>query len=366
MVFGVTNPALGKFLGNSLKDIGYGLATSPTIGTAFGAAAVRQQEQQPYRDAYEIQQKQEADRQADIAKAAERTNATVEYFKSKGYDDLVAAAAGGAPMGNLWTEAINRANPSGGGAATSDIQNYEYGLANPGFLDFQTQKGGQAEVSLTPTWGIDTDPASPTFNRPVLGQLNKAGEFVKTQMPANVQPMNPIELAGSKTAATVDAKTAAGARAALPGAEQAVTIAKNAIALIRNDEKGLADQFGNTGPVPNRNLPVIPGFIGQDRGNWQANFTQANGQAFMQARQMLKGGGPITDYEGMKGEAAYSRMQAAVEKGDKANFLRALDDFELAVDQGYQKLVETANGAYSAGTPAVQSGPDYRNKYGLE
>ena len=34
MAFQMT-PALGKFLGNSLQDLGYGLATSPTIGTAF-------------------------------------------------------------------------------------------------------------------------------------------------------------------------------------------------------------------------------------------------------------------------------------------------------------------------------------------
>lgn len=88
---------------NMLAGLGAGLLNgNPGAGVIEGRQAD---------DAYATQQKQEAERQAEIAKAAERTNATVEYFKSKGYDDLVAAAAGGAPMGNLWTEAINRGQP---------------------------------------------------------------------------------------------------------------------------------------------------------------------------------------------------------------------------------------------------------------
>lgn len=187
-------------------------------------------------------------------------------------------------------------------------------------------------------------------------QPGSDGSTNQMQFPPGFHP-DPGGLAGTKTTATVDATTAANARAALPGAQVAVGIAKNAIDLIRNDTKGLDEQFGNTGPIPNRNLPTIPGVFQQDKGNWQANFAQAKGQAFMQARNMLKGGGPITDYEGMKGEAAYSRMEQAVETGDKANFLRALDDFEAAVNEGYAKLQATANGDYSAGQPAVTGTP---------
>lgn len=337
--------------GEAAQDLGYGLANSSTVGNAFGVATQYGARQQPYRD-------EQATLAEQRKKDALEKNQTSEWIAANfpQYSNLPPAQAWQAAMGDL---SAQRNASSGGPSPTADMQNYEYGLTHPGFIDFQTQRGGAAETSLTPTWGIDSDPQSPTYNKPVLGQLNKAGQFVKTALPPGVQPMNPMDLAGGKTTATVDAKTAAGARAALPGAEQAVTIAKNAIALIRDDAKGLADQFGNTGPFPNRNLPVIPGVFGQDRGNWQANFSQANGQAFMQARQMLKGGGPITDYEGMKGEAAYSRMQAAVEKGDKENFLRALDDFEQAVDQGYQKLVDTANSAYAAGGPAVPASTTY-------
>lgn len=102
---------------NMLAGLGAGLLNgNPGAGVIEGRQAD---------DAYATQQKVDAERQAEIAKAAERTNATVEYFKSKGYDDLVAAAAGGAPMGNLWTEAINRTNPSGG-EAPANVKEWEY------------------------------------------------------------------------------------------------------------------------------------------------------------------------------------------------------------------------------------------------
>lgn len=101
---------------NMLAGLGAGLLNgNPGAGVIEGRQAD---------DAYATQQKQEAERQAEIAKAAERTNATVEYFKSKGYDDLVAAAAGGAPMGNLWTEAINRGMPQGPSDAPASIQEW--------------------------------------------------------------------------------------------------------------------------------------------------------------------------------------------------------------------------------------------------
>jgi hypothetical protein len=46
-------------------------------------------------------------------------------------------------------------------------------------------------------------------------------------------------------------------------------------------------------------------------------------------------------------------MRASLEKGDQEQYLRALADFEDAVAQGYAKLRETAQGGYSAGSPAV-------------
>lgn len=337
-----------RYAGNALQDIGVGLTQAPTVWGGIGRGAQINQAQQPYRDQ---QQTLEEQRKRD----ALEKNQTSEWIKANfpQYSNLPAAQGWQAAMADLAAQ-----RDASGPAMTSDIQNYEYGLANPGFTEWQTQRGGTAEISLTPTWGIDTDPNSPTYNKMVLGQLGKDNKFHRTEM-NGVQPVDPATMQGNKTTTVVDAKTAATARAALPGAQQAIAIAKNAIDLVRNDTAGLDEQFGNTGPIPNRNLPIIPGVFQQARGNWQANFSQAQGQAFMQARNMLKGGGPITDYEGMKGEAAYARMEQAVATGDKANFLRALDDFEAAVMDGYAKLVETANGGYAAGAPSAANAGNF-------
>lgn len=242
-----------------------------------------------------------------------------------------------------------------GGSLTTDQSNWEYAQSHPGFLESMTNRGGPAETSLTASWGVDTDPNSPTYNQPVMGQLNKAGQFVKTQLPAGVQPMDPMALAGGKTGAQVDAKTAATARAALPGAEQTVAITRQAIDSIRSDPAALDEHFGKfLGIVPQQMIPVtIPG---TKKAQFDVNQAQAGGQAFMQARQMLKGGGQITDYEGRRAEAAYSKMEAAASAGDKAQYLQALDEFEQAVEAGYQKLQAAANGAYSAGSDAVTGG----------
>lgn len=129
---------------NMLAGLGAGLLNgNPGAGIIEGRQAD---------DAYATQQKQDAERQAEIAKAAERTNATVEYFKSKGYDDLVAAAAGGAPMGNLWSEALARGMPQ---APADPVKGIEINgqLVNPitgePMGDFRSPAAGPTTRTLT-------------------------------------------------------------------------------------------------------------------------------------------------------------------------------------------------------------------------
>lgn len=156
---------------------------------------------------------------------------------------------------------------------------------------------------------------------------------------------DPGGMAGARTSATVDAKSAAAARQMLPAAEQTVTATLNAIDDVRNNQSGLSDQFGNTFGIPNRVMMPWPG---SDRGNLQPAMQQLSGQAFMQARQMLRGGGQITDFEGQKAEMAMARMQSAISNGDEQTYLDALADFEDAVVTGYQKLKAAAQGAYAS------------------
>lgn len=192
-------------------------------------------------------------------------------------------------------------------------------------------------------------------------QVGDDGSFHATQMPDGLT-FDPGGIAADKTTDTIDAKTAAAARAALPGMEQAAAITEKALDLVTGDDKGMGEQFGNILGVPQRGLPVFPGTA---LGNWQANFQQAKGQAFLQARQMLKGGGQITDFEGARAEAAFSRMDAAAATGDKSTFLEAASDFRQSVQDGLNKLRLTASGGYASNKPAVTGGSVY-DKYGLE
>lgn len=302
-------------------------------------------------DAYATAEKEKA-------ASAAQLNQTIEFLRQTAPKYAEAVQAGVLSPGDAYKMYVNDQKPQAAATQPAAVQEYEYyvqqareaGQQPLGWLEYQSARGGASERSLTPTYLRGPN------GELVMGQANKGGSLDITKVPDGYTVVDPATLQGLKTGVTVDAKTAAAARAALPGAEQAITIAKNAISLVRDDEKGLSDYFGNTMGVPNRNTPVVPGLIGQDRGNWQANFSQAKGQAFMQARNMLKGGGPITDYEGMKGEAAFSRMEQAAAIGDKATFLAALDDFEAAVEDGYNKLVQTASGAYSAANMGVPQG----------
>lgn len=357
MLLGKDNPAAMWAQQNRgwTSALGAGLGSGATFSEGLANAAQMGPQGQRVDDAYRVAEEQKAERQRAI-------NQTAQYL-AQTFPDLAEAVNAGMPLDAAWSEAMKRKQPGYGQQAQADlpasIQEYQFAKDQGftgSFLDFQTQRGGAAEISLTPTWGIDQDKDSPTFGQRVLGQLGKDNKFHRTDM-GGVQPIDPVQMQGDKTGVTVDAKTAAAARAALPGLERAAEIAYDAIDLVTTDEKGLGEQFGNILGVPQRNLPVLPG---SSLGNWQANFAQAKGQSFLQAREMLKGGGPITDYEGQKADAAFSRMETAAALGDKENFLLAAKDFKEAIDSGVTKLREVASGGYSAGAPAVGGGTGWK------
>jgi hypothetical protein len=199
-------------------------------------------------------------------------------------------------------------------------------------------------LSTQPTWGRDAQGNS------VLGQIGADGAFHPTQMPDGVTPIDPGAMAGARTSNTVDAKSEAAARGALPAAEQAYALSATTLAQINKNSDGLADNFGNTLGMPNQRLPARDGSARADLLN---QVKQLGGQAFLQIRQALKGAGQVTDYEGQKGEIALTRMAAAIENGSKADFDQALVDYQSAMDNGLRLLREQANGGYNAGAPAV-------------
>lgn len=100
------------------------------------------------------------------------------------------------------------------------------------------------------------------------------------------------------------------------------------------------------GPLKSR-LPNVTA----DAARVQSKMDQIQGGAFLQARQLLKGGGAITDFESQKAEQAFIRMNAAQEIGD---FTKAMNDFLDAVRAGLPKLQgQTGGAAAPTAAPAV-------------
>lgn len=102
------------------------------------------------------------------------------------------------------------------------------------------------------------------------------------------------------------------------------------------------DQFG----MPRRI------YYGDDGLALIQRIKQLQDTTFLSARQMLKGGGAITDYEGKKAEAAMARLSRA--QSTEA-FKSALSDLKDAIKSGEAKL--RAAGVAGTGSPAAAPVP---------
>ena len=203
---------------------------------------------------------------------------------------------------------------------------------------------GTDGYGTTPIWGTDAS------GKPAILQLGKDGTPIQTPMPpgfnvardavridtgtgtALIDPQTrqqvgfiPKDVAGEAAATTIG-KGQGEAAVSLPGARQTAGLVTQQIADLKSDPY-LSRMVG---PVNSR-LPNVSG----DAARVQARMDQLQGGAFLQARQLLKGGGQITDYEGKKAEMAWVRMNAAQNEGD---FKKALDEFQSAVTDGVAKL----------------------------
>jgi len=330
--------------GGLLDSLAYGLASGTGLSDGLQKAALAQIGGQNNRQ-------ERAAKAAEWDQTQQQQNATRELLAREA-PDLAQLLDTGVPMGEVWGEYFRRKSPQGSGELPNSVQEYEYAKANGfggSYTDWLSGKGGATERSLTPTYLRDEN------GNIVIGQLDKGGQVTPSKLPDGYSAIDPFTMAGGKTGATVDAKTVAAARAALPGMETSMGIAQKAFELVRNDTEGRKQWFGQAGALP-RGMWVQGG---SPMANFQTNAGQTLGQAFAQARETLKGGGPITDYEGKAAAAAYSRAESALSQGDEKAFLLAVDDMEAAINAGYQKLLETAQGDPSGGAIGRAGGGEY-------
>jgi hypothetical protein len=154
-----------------------------------------------------------------------------------------------------------------------------------------------------------------------------------------------------------EAAAAAGARGTEIGRAQgeAIAGAPAKAALVGQIEMQVNDLLNDpylpnmVGPMASR-LPNVSG----DAARVQSKMDQILGGAFLQARQLLKGGGAITDFESTKAEQAFIRMNAAQ---NEADFRKAMTDFLDAVKSGLPKLDNGQAGAPATGQTAAPAAP---------
>jgi hypothetical protein len=263
----------------------------------------------------------------------------------------------------------------GMGGQTDDIKEYQFAKREDPSLTFQKfmqqKKAVSGEYSLTPQYGTDKD------GNTVLLQTGKSGEAIQTKLPEGVKISSGVDkvdlgtswgiidkrtgnLVGTqpkdvsgKEAAEARGKAQGEAQAALPGALADAERTKASIDQLLNHE-GLGSIVG---PLDQYRPSWSLGESGNDA---LARYKQLQGQAFLQAYNLLKGGGAITDIEGKKAEAAMARLDRAQSED---TFKAALKDFRDAIESGVNKLKAKAG---TTTAPAASAPTNLKAKYGLD
>lgn len=170
------------------------------------------------------------------------------------------------------------------------------------------------EYGVTPVFGVDPE------GQTVFAQLGKDGN-VKVQKVDGFSPLSP----GDKASDTAQGKARGEARANLPGIEQNATQMLGMIDALANDP--YLDSM--LGPVNSRKWNLTG-----DSERVQGRMNQIGGQTFLQAYNMLRGGGVITDIEGEKATEALARLNTAQNPED---YRAALTELRSIVQNGLDR-----------------------------
>lgn len=273
----------------------------------------------------------------------QQLNQTAEWLKAN-YPQY----AGLPPAEGFRAALAEMGRTQGGANLTAEQRNWMFGQENPEFMDFLGGSNRQ-NISLTPQWAQDEQ-----GNWHML-QTSSTGELVQAQTPEGLRLADPRTLNAERSAGTAFGREVAGVQFNLPQAQLARDTALQAVENVRAQSAGMAEHFGNVMGVPQQWTAAWPGSA---KANFQVEAERAISQSFMQAREGLKGGGQITDFEGRKAEEAITAMRLALEKGNQAAFIKAMNEFETYIKAGYAKLEQQAASmpSYGGGQPAPAAG----------
>jgi hypothetical protein len=307
------------------------------FGNAFGAAGQGLQAQQA--------------KQAELA----QQNKTYEFFKTQA-PEFAQMIDAGMPVPMAWQEysKARTAKPTRNEYEERRAAAEQYGLQGDDATSFvltgslPTGRYGSAEVGLQPIPSYDGD-GNISYVQP-----SKSGKAVPMQFPDGFKPMSPFDQSRQKSSGTETGKLEGGAAFDLPRVEQ--NAAQTLGVLERM--KVHPGRSGSTGFVQG----ILPS-RSSDQVDFQSLVDQTQGQSFLQAFQMLKGAGQITEVEGQKATQAISRL-GNQRLSDEA-YLRAIADLEEVIQAGLARARLQAGQGGSA-VPAPQGGVDYKSKYGLD
>jgi hypothetical protein len=334
----------------ALIGLGAGIAGGNDWSQGISQGLMGAQQGMVADNAYATSQKAEAQR-------AEELNQTIEFLRSKGREDLVPLVSAG--QGSLALTEAMRPPASQYDDAPASIQEYK-------FYSDQAAASGQQPVPYDEWRKGSNQTVKAGLGQPIPLRNKATGETVPFMPMSDGTYINPLTqtvaddtwefdpayISAQRAQGAAAGKQVAGAQFDLPGARLIADQTLKAVQDVRAEKKGMEEQFGNIMGVPQQALPAT---WGTDKAKFQVAVGRLTNRAFLEAREMLRGGGQITDFESKKAEGAITAMEDAMNRGDKAQFERAVSDFEQAVKDGYTKLEQQAGTMPAIGGP-VQSG----------
>lgn len=357
-----------------LLGLAAGLMQGPDIGSGLAQGFQYAAQGRQADDAYATQQKAEAERQKQIADAAALKDKYANFFMEQNRPDIAQGIADGiVEPGAAYMDFITPKDVAQNEYDSRAAAGQEYGLTGEDLNTFVLTGSlpGTAKQNVTygvtPIMGTDS-----VTGKTGMGVQGSDGSF-KVVDTGSFVPLNPYDKSAMTAAGRAFGNQTGAAQFDVPSAKLIADQSLKAIEDIRAEKKGMDEQFGTLGvstPFGDIGIPqqMTPAWPKSDKAKFQVAVQRGTDRAFLEAREMLRGGGQITDFESRKAETAITSMQIAMEKGDKAQFEKALDDFEQAVKDGVTKLEMQANAmpGFGNGGAAPSGGSDYKSKYGLE
>jgi hypothetical protein len=224
----------------------------------------------------------------------------------------------------------------------------------------------QDNVSLTPFYTQDAQ------GNVQMWQPSRTGEPVRVQLPEGFQPTKPLSFQDLGTSIVGLNPLGGGQQVAMPkdvageAAQKQVGEATGKVAAGLPDAVAKAEEasalINSLKTHPGRKLATgatsyLPAVAGTDAKDFSVKLDQLKGTVFLQAYSQLKGGGAITETEGLKAEQAIARLNTAQSEGQ---FVKALDELNEVISAGISRMKQRAGSPVAtpedtSGAPAIGS-----------